>query len=72
MCSSDLHAEYVQGLAKAMALKSLGKDEEAKEAALSFFAEFGKHEVAIERYYDHMLMVHAMNVIFNTKSSMDQ
>ena len=67
-----LHAQYVQGLAKAMALKSLGKDAEAKDAALSFFAEFGKHEVAIERYYDHMLMVHAMNVIFNSKSTMDQ
>ena len=67
-----LHAEYVQGLAKAMAIKSMGRDEEAKEAALSFFAEFGKNEVAIERYYDHMLMVHAMNVIFNSKSSMDQ
>jgi len=67
-----LHAEYVQGLAKAMALKSVGKDDEAKDAALSFFDEFGRHEVAIERYYDHMLMVHAMNVIFNTKSTMDQ
>ena len=67
-----LHAEYVQGLAQAMALKSLGKDAEAKDAALAFFAEFGKNEVAWERYYDHMLMVHAMNVIFNSKSSMDQ
>ena len=67
-----LHAEYVQGLAQAMALKSLGKDAEAKDAALSFFAEFGKNEVAWERYYDHMLMVHAMNVIFNSKSTMDQ
>ena len=55
-----------------MALKSLGKDEEAKVAAKAFFAEFGKNEVAWERYYDHMLMVHAMNVIFNSKSSMDQ
>ena len=67
-----LHAEYVQGLAQAMALKSLGKDAEAKDAALSFFADFGKNEVAWERYYDHMLMVHAMNVIFNSKSTMDQ
>ena len=67
-----LHAQYVQGLAQAMALKSLGKDAEAKDAALSFFAEFGKNEVAWERYYDHMLMVHAMNVIFNSKSTMDQ
>ena len=67
-----LHAQYVQGLAKAMAIKAMGRDQEAKEAALSFFAEFGKNEVAIERYYDHMLMVHAMNVIFNSKSSMDQ
>ena len=67
-----LHAQYVQGLAKAMALKSVGKDDEAKKAAADFFAEFGKYEVAIERYYDHMLMVHAMNVIFNTKCTMDQ
>ena len=67
-----LHAQYVQGLAQAMALKSLGKDSEAKDAALAFFAEFGKNEVAWERYYDHMLMVHAMNVIFNSKSTMDQ
>ena len=67
-----LHAQYVQGLAKAMAIKAMGKDEEAKDAALSFFAEFGKNEVAWERYYDHMLMVHAMNVIFNSKSTMDQ
>ena len=67
-----LHAQYVQGLAQVMALKSLGKDEEAKVAAKEFFAEFGKNEVAWERYYDHMLMVHAMNVIFNSKSSMDQ
>ena len=67
-----LHAQYVQGLAQVMALKSLGKDEEAKVAAKAFFAEFGKNEVAWERYYDHMLMVHAMNVIFNSKSSMDQ
>ena len=67
-----LHAQYVQGLAQAMALKSLGKDAEAKDAALAFFAEFGKNEVAWERYYDHMLMVHAMNVIFNSKSTMDQ
>ena len=67
-----LHAQYVQGLAQVMALKSLGKDEEAKVAAKEFFAEFGKNEVAWERYYDHMLMVHAMNVIFNSKSTMDQ
>jgi len=66
------HTEYIQGLAKAMAIKSLGKDAEAKAAADSFFAEFGRYEVAIERYYDHMLMCHSMNAIFNTKSEFNQ
>jgi hypothetical protein len=67
-----LHAQYVQGLAQAMALKSLGKDSDAKDAALAFFAEFGKNEVAWERYYDHMLCAHALNSIFNTKSEYAQ
>ena len=67
-----LHTEYVQGLAQAMAYKCVGKDAEAKEYADNFFAEFGKHEVAWEKCYDHMLMCHAMKVIFDTKSEFAQ
>ena len=67
-----LHTEYVQGLARAMAYKCVGKDAEAKEYADNFFAEFGKNEVAWEKCYDHMLMCHAMKVIFDTKSNMMQ
>ena len=55
-----------------MAYKCVGKDAEAKEYADNFFAEFGKHEVAWEKCYDHMLMCHAMKVIFDTKSEFAQ
>jgi len=64
------HTEFCRRLAKAMALKCLGKDDEAKELATELlFKDFGKRELAMERYYDHMMMVHAMNGIFNTKSA---
>ena len=66
------HAQYVQGLAAAMALKAVGKDDEAKEYADAFFREFGKCEVEWERYYDHMLMCHSMKVIFDTKTEINQ
>ncbi len=66
------HAQYTQGLAKVMAIKCVGKDAEAKEAADKFFDEFGRYELEMERYYDHMLMCHAMHVIFNTKAEYAQ
>jgi len=66
------HMEYCRGLANALALKSVGKDTAAKVAANAFFDDFGKYEVAIERYYDHMLAVHAFREIFNSKSDYDQ
>jgi len=66
------HAEYCKGLARVMAIKCLGKDAEAKAAADEFFNYFGQYEIAMERYYDHMLMSHAMQVIFNSKSEYAQ
>ena len=67
-----LYTEYCRGLASAMALKCMGKDAEAKAEATAFLNEFGKYEVAYERYYDHMLCAHALNSIFNTKSEYAQ
>ena len=66
------HAQYCRGLAGALAIKCVGKDAEAKEAALAFQQDFGKYEVAIERYYDHTMAVMAHLEIFNTKSEYAQ
>jgi len=66
------HMEFCRGLASALTLKCVGKDQEAKEAFDGFMQDFGKHEVAMERYYDHMMAVHALKVIFNTKTELNQ
>lgn len=60
------HAEYCRGLAKALSLKCVGKDAEAKQVATDFFDAFGAYEVAIERYYDHTLAVQAYQPIFTS------
>ena len=66
------HMEFCRGLASALALKCVGKDVEAKAAFKGFMQNFGKYEVAMERYYDHMMVVHALKVIFDTKSELNQ
>ena len=62
------YAVYCRGLAKVMAVKCTGNDQAAKEEAKEFWEEFGKQELAIERYYDHSLMVNAYQEIMNAKS----
>ena len=66
------HMEFCRGLASALALKCVGKDREAKESFESFMTHFGSYEVAMERYYDHMMAAHALKEVFNTKSEMNQ
>lgn len=66
-----LHTEFVEKLAEVMAVKCLGKDEQAKEASKLFFDEFGKNELAWERYYDHKQMVQALAPIFSGKSQVE-
>lgn len=66
------HTHFCRGFAKCMAIKCMGKDDEAKEAAKAFLSEFGKHELAMERYYDHMMSKHAIMAIFSTKSQFAQ
>ncbi len=66
-----LHTEFIEGLAPVMAIKCLGKDEEAKIASQEFFQAFGKNEIAWERYYDQKQMVQAFVSIFNAKSQVD-
>ena len=66
------HTDFCTGYAKFMAVKCLGKDDEAKEQALAFLNEFGKRELAMEHYYDHFMAANALNAIVNTKSEFDQ
>ena len=66
------HAEFCRGYANAMALKCVGKDEEAQEAAMTFLDEFGKYEVEMERYYDHMMVHHALDKIFTSRRPLEQ
>ena len=66
------HADFCTGFAKAMAIKCLGKDAEAKAVANEFLEEFGKRELAMEHYYDHYMATVALRAIFNTKSEYDQ
>ncbi len=63
------YTEFCRGLSRALVLKTLGADVEAKAEYKRFAAEFGKHEVEIERYYDHMMMEHAYKAFFSTKSA---
>ena len=67
-----LYMEYLRGYANAMALKAVGKDEEAQAAAKAFWNEFGKNEIAWERYYDHAMMVMGQGAIFNSKPGLAQ
>ena len=66
------HGIFCRGYAEALALKCVGKDEEAQKSATAFMDDFGSHELAMERYYDHMMAAHAMKAIFNTRSEFSQ
>ena len=67
-----LHNRYCRGLAEALAMKCVGKDLEAKTFIWEFMSEFGQCEAAVERYYDQMLTVYALQGIFNTKCEFAQ
>jgi len=63
------YTEFCRGLTKAFTLKALGFDDEAKAVYKSFADGFGKYELEMERYYDHMMMQHAYKPFFSTKST---
>ena len=66
------HCELCRSLASAIALKSVGKDSEAREEMERFMSEFGKHEQSIERYYDHTQHYAAYHMIFSKISDLNQ
>ena len=60
----EYHAELLKLLAKCYIAKANGDDSGAEEALKYASERMGRHEVAIEKYYDHCLMVSANNVVF--------
>jgi hypothetical protein len=60
----EYHAELLNLLAKCYIAKANGDDDAAQEALTYTSERMGRHEVAIEKYYDHFLMVSANNVVF--------
>ena len=50
-----LHAEYIEKWAQLMIEKAQGNNYAAVELAKAFCGDFGRHELAIQRYYDHGL-----------------
>ena len=49
------HAEYCELWAQIMKEKALGHNFKALDLAKQFFDVFGRHELELERYYDHCL-----------------
>jgi hypothetical protein len=63
-----LYMEYVIGLSKCLIPKAYGAGDEAKAMFLEFLRDFGRHEVAIERYFDQHMMGYAYSAkVFNRK-----
>jgi len=60
----EYHLEYVELLAQAYMPKAMGKDDEAYAKYQQLVDTMAKHEIAIEKYYDHCLMANALAVVF--------
>ena len=66
----EYHAEYANLLAEAMIPKCQGNDDLAKEKLDVITDRMGRHEQAIEMYYDHCLAINALKAtIFNLVSN---
>ena len=60
----EYHAEYCDLLAEAYIPKAMGDDKLALEKFEHLVERMGRHEVAIEKYFDHTLMTNALRVVF--------
>ncbi len=57
--------EFCREISDALLLKAIGKDEDAKVRHFEALEVLGKHELEIERWYDHYAMSQSMHRIFN-------
>ena len=64
----EQHLEFAKGLAKALAAKALGEDEEARNLFEELRISFGKKEIYLERYYDQFNYCYAYRSIFQSQS----
>ena len=60
----EYYAEYCDLLADAYIPKAQGNDALALERFNHLVERMGRHEVAIEKYFDHTLMTNALRVVF--------
>lgn len=68
----EYHAEYCRMLAKALIPKALGREEEAQKLYREMINEFGKREIAVERYYDHFLAMYTYQNVFKINNRTDK
>ena len=61
-------ADYLEGIHPFLRAKALGRDREAAVLADAFWKEFGRREVAIERYFDHFLASQAFTLRITGKA----
>ncbi len=66
----ERHIHYCRLLAKALALKAIAKDEEARGVFRELWDTFNLYEMDMEANYDHSLCIATLNQIFKTDSSL--
>lgn len=59
------HAEYIEGMAAFLAEKALGHDADALQTLDEFRIRFGRHEVELERYFDHFIAFRAFKMLID-------
>lgn len=59
------HSEYIQGIAEFLREKAMGHDAAALEALEDFRRSFGRHEVELERYFDHFIAFRAFRMLID-------
>ena len=59
------HLDLCRMITPSLLLKAAGEEQAAKDEFWKFREEFGKYELEMERYYDHVMLIHAYKRIFD-------
>ena len=65
----ELHADYADLLADAVAAKAVGDDETADKLYEKFRLETGRREVYFQTCFDHTLVIYSLNFIFERRTN---
>ena len=65
----EWHIKYLRGIAVALREKILGNDDEALRLFEEFQFEYGKNEVYIQPYFDHLLNFSGLSHLFKIKNN---